>query len=144
MWSRSHFVLERRTVWTSTCNISPSLQKRSSRCSGNLISSGFRGCENIIAISLSLSLSFEYISVLHLKVIQVFIAQLLLAGEGDTIFALQSLVGAVGMTAFTYFLPLLFFNLLLGDRISWSRRCWHGVNFIAGVRLLWLFPLQVF
>lgn len=75
---------------------------------------------------------------------QVFIAQLLLAGEGDTIFALQSLVGAVGMTAFTYFLPLLFFNLLLGDRISWNRRCWHGINFIAGVRALWLFPLRVF
>ena len=33
-------------------------------------------------------------------------AQLLLSGEGDTIFALQSLIGAVGMTAFTYFLTL--------------------------------------
>jgi len=43
---------------------------------------------------------------------QVLVAQMLLSGEGDTLFALQSLIGAVGMTAFTYFMPYLLLLLL--------------------------------
>ena len=59
------------------------------------------------------------------------VAQLLLSGEGDTIFALQSLIGAVGMTAFTYFLPYVFLLAMatdLGQPITPGRRAWCYCN----------------
>ena len=65
---------------------------------------------------------------------QTFVAQLLLAGEGDTLIALQSLIGAVGMTAFTYFLP---YGLLLmmspDDAITPARRAWCVGNIAIGM-----------
>lgn len=39
---------------------------------------------------------------------QVLLAEMLLSGEGDTLFALQSLVGSVGMLALTFLLPFGF------------------------------------
>ena len=49
---------------------------------------------------------------MRLYEIQVFIAEMLLSGEGDTLFALQSLCGSVGMVAFTFFLPYIFYMAL--------------------------------
>mmetsp|Transcript_1587 Transcript_1587/g.5516 ORF Transcript_1587/g.5516 Transcript_1587/m.5516 type:complete len:729 (+) Transcript_1587:142-2328(+) len=51
---------------------------------------------------------------------QVFIAEMLLAGEGDTLFALQSLCGSVGMVAFTFFLPFIFHMALHGTSATSS------------------------
>ena len=64
---------------------------------------------------------------------QVFVAQLLLAGEGDTIFALQSLIGAVGMTAFTYFLPYVLFLAMAQEPVPAGRRAWCYFNICLGV-----------
>ena len=68
--------------------------------------------------------------------LQVLVAQLLLSGEGDTIFALQSLIGAVGMTAFTYFLPYIFLLAMaadLGPPLSPRRRAWCYCNIGLGL-----------
>ena len=70
---------------------------------------------------------------------QVLVAQLLLAGEGDTIFALQSLIGAVGMTAFTYFLPYIFLLAMAADLeppLSRSRRAWCCANIVIGLGVM--------
>ena len=45
---------------------------------------------------------------------QVLLCQVLLSGTGDTLLAMQSLAGAVGMSAFTYTLPFLFHWELFG------------------------------
>ena len=41
---------------------------------------------------------------------QVFIAQMLLSGEGDTLLAIQSLIGAVGMTMMKFHRPSAYFS----------------------------------
>jgi len=63
---------------------------------------------------------------------QVFVGQMLLAGEGDTLIALQSLIGAVGMTAFTYFLPYILLLLMLPERVDARRRAWCVANIALG------------
>jgi hypothetical protein len=64
---------------------------------------------------------------------QVFIAQMLLSGEGDTLLAIQSLIGAVGMTAFTYFLPYAFLLALSPTKLSRLRSCWCVANIAIGI-----------
>jgi hypothetical protein len=49
---------------------------------------------------------------------QVLLAESLLSGEGDVILGLQSLSGAVGMTAFTYFLPFLCHGAFTWDELQ--------------------------
>jgi len=67
---------------------------------------------------------------------QVLLAQMLLAGEGDTLMSLQSLIGAVGMTAFTYFLPYVLLLLLSPARVSRPRAVWAVINIIVGVLVM--------
>jgi hypothetical protein len=67
---------------------------------------------------------------------QVFVAQLLLAGEGDTLVALQSLIGAVGMTAFTYFLPYVLILMLAPTPPSRWRRYWYLANIALGLTVM--------
>mmetsp|Transcript_27573 Transcript_27573/g.83952 ORF Transcript_27573/g.83952 Transcript_27573/m.83952 type:complete len:343 (+) Transcript_27573:851-1879(+) len=64
---------------------------------------------------------------------QVLVAQTLLSGEGDTLIALQSLIGAVGMTAFTYFMPYVLLMLLTPTPLSRVRLCWFSFNIAMGV-----------
>uniref|UniRef100_A0A7S3APB8 Amino acid transporter transmembrane domain-containing protein n=1 Tax=Haptolina ericina TaxID=156174 RepID=A0A7S3APB8_9EUKA len=68
---------------------------------------------------------------------QVVIAQMLLSGEGDTLLALQGLIGAVGMAAFTYCLPFVLQTELSTAPLSFGRKCWNGTNIaIGGVVML--------
>ena len=67
---------------------------------------------------------------------QVFVAQALLSGEGDTLLALQGLIGAVGMVAFTYFLPYLFHAVLSPRPLSRRRRAWAALNVLIGVAVM--------
>ena len=64
---------------------------------------------------------------------EVFVAQILLSGEGDTLLALQSLTGAVGMTAFTYFLPYAFYMMLSPTPLSKVRLTWSVANILLGL-----------
>lgn len=63
---------------------------------------------------------------------QVLVAQMLLSGEGDTLLSLQALIGAVGMNAFTYFLPYFLEAVLSPTPISMWRKCWIGANVFLG------------
>jgi len=56
---------------------------------------------------------------------QVLLAESLLSGEGDVILGLQSLSGAVGMTAFTYFLPFLCHGAFTWDALQ-AKPLWLG------------------
>ena len=64
---------------------------------------------------------------------QVFVAQLLLSGEGDTLLSLQSLIGAIGMTAFTYFLPYAAYLVLAPEPLTRRRTAWCAANVVIGV-----------
>lgn len=66
---------------------------------------------------------------------EVLIAELLLGGEGDVLVSLQSLAGAVGYTALTYFLPLLFGWVLLPPRRRLERG-YQVVSFVFCVVLM--------
>ena len=63
---------------------------------------------------------------------QCFVAQALLCGAGDTLFAMISLVGAVGMTAFTYVLPYLFYAALSRETLSRGWKAWAALNVAVG------------
>jgi hypothetical protein len=65
--------------------------------------------------------------------LQVLVAQTLLSGEGDTLIAIQSLIGAVGMTAFTYFMPYILLILITPTPLSRPRLCWFYFNIAMGV-----------
>lgn len=64
--------------------------------------------------------------------IQVFVAQMFLSGEGDLLLSLQALVGAVGMTAFTYFLPYVLLAELSPVPLTLWRKSWLIVNIVIG------------
>ena len=64
---------------------------------------------------------------------QVFVAQLLLSGEGDRLIAVQSLIGAIGMTAFTYFLPYVLLIALAPVPLGAGRLAWMTLNIAAGL-----------
>lgn len=64
------------------------------------------------------------------------VAQTLLSGEGDTLIAIQSLIGAVGMTAFTYFMPYILLILLTPTPLSRLRLCWFYFNIGMGVLVM--------
>ena len=64
---------------------------------------------------------------------QVLCAQLLLSGEGDTLLSLQSLIGAVGMVAFTYVLPYVFAMILDREAMPRCRMVWAVVNIAIGL-----------
>ena len=64
---------------------------------------------------------------------QVFCAQMLLSGEGDTLLSLQGLTASVGMVAFTYFLPYVFYAILSPRPLSTSRKVWAGLNVVLGM-----------
>jgi len=66
---------------------------------------------------------------------QVALCELLLSGQGDTLLAMQSLAGAVGMAAFTYFLPFLFHWELVGVSSS-SVKAWYVLNIIMGLAVM--------
>ena len=68
--------------------------------------------------------------------IQVFLAQMLLSGEGDTLVALQSLIGSVGMVAFTYFLPYVFDAILSRTPLSTGRKAWAAINVVLGIVMM--------
>ncbi|EOD08065.1 hypothetical protein EMIHUDRAFT_120967, partial [Emiliania huxleyi CCMP1516] len=63
----------------------------------------------------------------------VFVAQLLLSGEGDRLIAVQSLIGAIGMTAFTYFLPYVLLIALAPVPLGAGRLAWMTLNIAAGL-----------
>ena len=67
---------------------------------------------------------------------QLLLAQALLAGEGDLLLSLQSLIGAVGMTAFTYFLPFLIHASLSRAPLSAARKAWAAVNVTIGLLVM--------
>ena len=64
---------------------------------------------------------------------QIFCAQMLLAGEGDTLLSLQSLTASVGMVAFTYFLPYVLHAILAPQPLSRARKVWAAVNVALGL-----------
>ena len=61
---------------------------------------------------------------------------MLLSGEGDTLIALQALIGSVGMAAFTYFIPYLLQAELAPTPLSTGRKCWGGANIAIGSLLM--------
>ena len=63
-----------------------------------------------------------------------------MSGEGDTLLALQGLIGAVGMAAFTYFIPYLLQAELSPTPLS-PRRVWWGRANVAVGGALMLVPL---
>lgn len=67
---------------------------------------------------------------------QVFCAQMLLSGEGDTLLSLQSLTASIGMVAFTYFLPYVFHALLSSTPLPLWRKVWGGLNVVIGVVMM--------
>jgi len=67
---------------------------------------------------------------------QIFCAQMLLSGEGDTLLALQSLTASVGMVAFTYFLPYVLHMVLSPTPLSRRRQAWAMLNTTLGVVLM--------
>ena len=68
--------------------------------------------------------------------LQVLVAQMLLSGEGDTLIALQALIGSVGMAAFTYFIPYLLQAELSSTPVSTARRGWGAANIALGGLLM--------
>eukprot|EP00322_Chrysochromulina_rotalis_P006000 CAMPEP_0115829824 /NCGR_PEP_ID=MMETSP0287-20121206/1298_1 /TAXON_ID=412157 /ORGANISM="Chrysochromulina rotalis, Strain UIO044" /LENGTH=281 /DNA_ID=CAMNT_0003283103 /DNA_START=84 /DNA_END=929 /DNA_ORIENTATION=- len=67
---------------------------------------------------------------------QVLCAQAMLCGSGDTLFALQSLIGAVGMVAFTYVLPYVFYAVLSREPHSQRWKAWAATNICIGVLVM--------
>ena len=67
---------------------------------------------------------------------QLGLCQMLLGGEGDTLLALQSLSGAVGMAAFTYFLPFFFHWTLFSAEVGRGRAFWYAVNGAIGIAIM--------
>lgn len=64
---------------------------------------------------------------------QIFCAQMLLSGEGDTLLSLQSLTASVGMVAFTYFLPYVLHAVLSPRPLSRARKAWAALNISLGL-----------
>ena len=77
----------------------------------------------------------EVVSALML-ILQVLVAQALLCGQGDTLLALQSLIGAIGMVAFTYVLPYLFYAVLGREPLSWRWKAWAATNVCTGMLIM--------
>jgi solute carrier family 36 (proton-coupled amino acid transporter) len=67
---------------------------------------------------------------------QIGLCELLLGGTGDTLLSLQSLAGAVGMSAFTYFLPFVCHWELMGEKMGTCRKIWYSVNIVFGVAIM--------
>ena len=67
---------------------------------------------------------------------QMFIGQMLLSAEGDTLLLLQSLSGAVGMTAFTYVLPFAFSWTLHGKDFGRLTKGWFAFNIGVGLVIM--------
>ena len=61
---------------------------------------------------------------------------LLLGGKGDVLLGLQSLSGAIGMTALTYFLPFAMYWICFPSEMSQSRKVWFVVNIAIGVVIM--------
>ena len=57
----------------------------------------------------------------------------MLCGEGDTLLAIQSLIGAAGMVAFTYVLPFLFYAALAREPLTRRWKAWAATNVAIGV-----------
>ena len=68
---------------------------------------------------------------------EVLIAAIFLAVSGDVILDLQSLVGAIGMTAMTFFLPsIIHYAFNMNERSSIAERTWVVTNFIMGLFIM--------
>ena len=68
---------------------------------------------------------------------EVIVAAIFLAVSGDVILDIQSLAGAVGMTAMTFFLPsLIHYGFNMTERSSNLERFWVVVNFTMGVAIM--------
>jgi hypothetical protein len=67
---------------------------------------------------------------------QVLLAEMLLSGEGDTILGMQSLAGAVGMAAFTYFLPFIMHYIFFYEEVSRLRAVYYAVNGVIGMAIM--------
>lgn len=67
---------------------------------------------------------------------QVLLCQVLLSGTGDTLLAMQSLAGAVGMSAFTYTLPFLFHWELFGETLGPIKKGWYLLNIFVGLVIM--------
>ena len=67
---------------------------------------------------------------------QIFCAQMLLSGEGDTLLSLQALTASIGMAAFTYFLPYMLHAILSPTPLSTRRKVWAALNVSFGVVMM--------
>ena len=68
--------------------------------------------------------------------IQVLFAQFLLGGSGDTLMGLQSLSGAIGMTALTFFLPFVMFWICYPQELSFFNKCTFAFHIALGVIIM--------
>ena len=68
--------------------------------------------------------------------LQTFVGQMLLGGSGDVILGLQSLSGAIGMTALTYFLPFVMYWLCFTEEMTRNRKVWFVLNILIGVVIM--------
>jgi len=67
---------------------------------------------------------------------QILLCQVLLSGTGDTLLAMQSLAGAIGMSAFTYTLPFMFHWELMGHNWSLCKKSWYLTNIVVGLVIM--------
>eukprot|EP00242_Pyramimonas_sp_CCMP2087_P015591 CAMPEP_0198202528 /NCGR_PEP_ID=MMETSP1445-20131203/5701_1 /TAXON_ID=36898 /ORGANISM="Pyramimonas sp., Strain CCMP2087" /LENGTH=561 /DNA_ID=CAMNT_0043873495 /DNA_START=248 /DNA_END=1933 /DNA_ORIENTATION=- len=68
---------------------------------------------------------------------QVLFAEILLSGAGDTVLGVQALAGAVGMVAFTYFLPFILHAIFFWEDMRTRRLVYYAIN--AALAIVFMF-----
>lgn len=69
--------------------------------------------------------------------LQVLLCIMLVGVEGDVLLAMQSLSGAIGMTALTYVLPYMLHWMLHPEKVrSWLLRIWYLFNVVVAVVIM--------
>ena len=68
--------------------------------------------------------------------LQTAVGLILISGSGDVILGLQSLSGAVGMTALTYFLPFVMYWLVFPEEMDARKKFWFALNVALGVVIM--------
>jgi len=69
--------------------------------------------------------------------LQVLLCWFLIDIPGDVLLTVQSLSGAIGMTALTYILPFVVHWILQPHRVrSWGMRAWYVINIVLGVQIM--------
>lgn len=69
---------------------------------------------------------------------QIILAEFLLGGSGDVLLGLQSLAGAIGMSALTYFLPFIMFWSCFPKELSKNTKIIYIANIAIGVLIMCL------